>query len=285
MFNLKLPQITLTRVNWWQLLTNKSLQAKRINIDNASFNVFLDRTLPSASNKNKNNFPHQLLMHIHMPVYISDLRLNRASIAYTEYSPLSKRNGTVYFDGVNATVTNITNIPEQIRRNNKTTINASTLFMHKVPSTVSFHFDLSQLKTGDYSADVKMSALDSTIVNPIAEPMGLFTVKRGSMQKAIARIHGNNYNASGKVLILYKDLHLTPLKPDQADSGKLTKKHFTSFIANSVFVKDENPSKGEAPRNPVAYRERKGGDLFNLTWKTMLIGLLKTIGIPEKYAD
>jgi hypothetical protein len=114
--------------------------------------------------------------------------------------------------------------------------------------------------------------------------MGLFTVKKGEMKKATAHVRGNNHRASGTVTVLYNDLHLTPLKADVSDSGDLDKKHLTSFIANTLLIKNDNPSDGDPTRTEIAKRERQGGDLFNLTWKTMLVGVLRTIGIPEKFA-
>jgi hypothetical protein len=68
-------------------------------------------------------------------------------------------------------------------------------------------------------------------------------VKRGELQELTSQLEGNNQQAQGTVLMLYKDLHITPMKQDQQKPGTLKKKSVTSLIANKLVLKDENPSK------------------------------------------
>jgi hypothetical protein len=204
---------------------------------------------------------------------------------YQEYNPLSKNTGTVYLTSVNARVTNLTNETDVIKWNNKTVLTATAIFMHKAQLKTRFQFNLSKIKTGAFITNIQMGAMDNEVLNPIAEPMGLFQIKSGNLQKATASIQGNNYSASGKVLVLYDDLHITPLKPAGSDTTEIRKKHLVSFFANTFIVKNENPSKGQEPRSADAsFKRLVGSDLFNLVWKTMLVGTLKTIGVNPKYA-
>ena len=285
MYNVTIPTLHLTGVNWWNLFNGEGLEAGELNINKAICSIYLDRSLPIDSDKKPNDFPHQLLASLDVPVYIGKLKLNGASVAYQEYNPLSNNSGTIHLNSVNTSITNITNIPEKIKKNNKTGFYTSAVFMHKARLKTNFVFNLSKLKTGAFTATINMGAMSNTTLNPIAEPLGLFTVKSGDLKKASANINGDNNDASGKVLVLYNDLHITPLKPADGDTTDLKKKHLISFIANTFLIKDNNPSKGEEPRSPDAfYKRTEGSDLFNLVWKTMLVGTLKTIGINEKNA-
>ena len=284
MYTMAIPVLQLNAIKWWNLFNGEGIQAEELNISNAKCTVYLDRTLQPA-NKPPNDFPHQLLYSLDMPVQINKLNIKRSAIVYQEYNPLSKNTGTVYLTSVNARVTNLTNETDVIKQNNKTVLTATAVFMHKAQLKTRFQFNLSKIKTGAFTANVEIGALDNEVLNPIAEPMGLFQIKSGSLQKATASIHGDNYNASGKVLVLYKDLHVTPLKPSGTDTTEIRKKHLVSFFANTFIVKNDNPSKGEEPRSPDAsFKRLMGSDLFNLVWKTMLVGTLKTIGVNPKYA-
>jgi hypothetical protein len=113
--------------------------------------------------------------------------------------------------------------------------------------------------------------------------MGLFMVKKGRLKELTAYITGDNNKASGDVLMLYDDLHITPMKKDP-QNNELKKKSVTSFIANTFVLKDENPSKDGQVRKETASFTRKSGTFFNLIWKTIFVGILKTIGAPEKLA-
>jgi hypothetical protein len=155
--------------------------------------------------------------------------------------------------------------------------------MHHVPMTAKFKLDLLKYRTGEFTADVHMNELDSMTINPIAQSLGLFRIKRGVMHEATAHINGNNLNARGKISIRYNDFHITPLKSDKEDPGKLKNKTFTSFFANKVFIKDNNPTNGEELRQPeYSIGRDHHPNFFNMIWMTIFTGILKTIGVPVK---
>ena len=47
---------------------------------------------------------------------------------------------------------------------------SSGSFMNRAPMDVGFHFDLSKYKTGNFTMDLKVGELDSSILNPITGP-------------------------------------------------------------------------------------------------------------------
>jgi hypothetical protein len=103
------------------------------------------------------------------------------------------------------------------------------------------------------------------------------------MQHAKGHLEGNNFRTSGNINMQYNNLHITPLKKDKEEKGKLKKKTVTSLFANILLVKNENP-KGKELRQPNFTVERdQFTTFFNLIWKTVLTGILKTIGIPVKF--
>jgi hypothetical protein len=113
--------------------------------------------------------------------------------------------------------------------------------------------------------------------------LGLFSVKRGTKQKASANIEGNNLTARGKIIMIYNDLHISPLKTDE--DNNLRKKSVMSFLANTFYIKNENPTKGDAPRSADIVVKRDNQSFFGFIWEVMLTGILETIGVPLKYAE
>jgi hypothetical protein len=157
--------------------------------------------------------------------------------------------------------------------------------MHHIPVHATLRFDLSHYKTGAFSSDLEVGGFDGTSLNSFTVPMGLVMIKRGTVQSATAHVEGDNYKGSSKVLLLYNDLHITPLKADKENSKGFKKKSLTSLVANSLIIKDQNPSKGESPRTSSGVYDRKGqGTFFNMLWRTAFVSILKTLGIPEKFA-
>jgi hypothetical protein len=272
-------------INWWDLANQKNIIANEATISNASCDIFLDRSLPFRKVK-VNNFPHQILMRLPVPLSITKMHIRHCNLAYSEHNPGMDKTGTVYINDMNGEVTNITNMHEQIKKHKILVIKSSGLFMHKIPMTNGFTFNLSKYKTGDFTMDLNIGAIDSSVLNPITEPMGEFMIQKGSIQKGIAHVTGNNFKGGGKGELLYKDLYLVGLKKDKNKPGGIKKKGIVSFFGNVFLIKNNNPKKDNAPKvvNFNFKRESKT-TFFSLVWGTIFSGILKTIGLPPGFAD
>lgn len=284
MYNLIVPKLTLSGINWWNLANQKNIIARKAVISNGSCNIFLDRALPFRKVK-VNNFPQQILMRIPVQMYITKTLIRNCELAYSEYNPGMDKTGTIYIDHMNGEVNNITNMRAQIRKHKLLKITSSGLFMHKIPMTNGFTFDLSKYKTGKFTMDLNIGVIDSSILNPITKPMGEFMIKKGTIQKGVAHVTGDNFKATGKGELLYNNLYLIGLKKDKNKPGGIKKKSIISFFGNVFVIKDHNPSKGEPPRIVDFNFERESKTtFFSLVWGTIYLGILKTIGLPASFA-
>jgi hypothetical protein len=283
-YSVSIPSMEFRNMDWWNLINNETLQAKSVQINKADVSVYLDRRKALGA-MNLRGFPHQLIMNLPLKINIEKLKVNELDIVYEEHSNLSGQTGKVHADNLRGTISNLTNLPDAVRRNKITRVSASGNFMKVVPVSLNLVFDLTKYKTGAFSAQLKTkSEFDGRSINSVAQPLGMFMVKRGQLKELTSQVNGNNHQASGKTVLLYNDLHITPMKQDPQRPGKLKKKSVTSFVANKFVLKDENPSKDGTIREVDASFTRQYGTFFNLIWKTTFVGILKTIGAPEKMA-
>ena len=284
-FNISMPSISLTGIDWWLLFNEGALTANEALMENSRCSVYLNRSLPFRKVK-QNNFPHQVLMEIPVPISILKLKMLNAQLNYTEFNPGMERTGNIIIDKLSGEMTNITNMPDRIRQNKIMTIHSQGLFMKKIPLTVGFQFNLAKYKTGDFSMNLEVRNIDSSILNPMTVPLAEFMIKKGNIQKGIAHVTGNNLKTHGKGELLYTDLYLVAIKKDENKPGNVGKKSVLSFLANTVLIKNNNPSKDEAPRRvDFDFTREPKLSFFTLVWKTIFIGILKTIGLPESFAD
>jgi hypothetical protein len=281
MYDVVLPKVVLSGVNWFDLVNREKIFSRKTEIYGGTVSVFSDLSIPLGSGQPMNHFPHQLVMMIPVPVLVSQLRFHQLKVIFHQYNPETKSTGTVIVTDINGSAEHITNIPGEINRSPYTLLSARALFMNKVPLTARFRFDLSKYRSGQFTVDVSMDSLKKDIVNPIAEPLGRFTVKSGQMQHGTTHIEGDNFNLHGTIDVHYTDLHLTPLKSDSARGG-LKKNHLKSFFANTIFIKNANPQGGEL-RDPAFTVGRDHHQNFvAYIWTAILTGLCKTIGVPVK---
>lgn len=284
-FDIRLPRISISGIDWRQLINEGALIAEEAIVEDGRCEVYLDCSLPFRKIK-PNNFPHQMLMTIPAEISVAKMQLRNALLRYTEYNPRMKDAGTVVISKVNGRITNLTNIPIRYRQNNLMVINSDGLFMQQVPMTVNFQFNLAKHKTGDFSLSLEVKDIDSSILNPITVPMAEFMIKKGKIQKGIALVTGNNSETRGKGELRYTDLYVVRVNRDKNEPGKVDKEGLMSFLANTALVKNNNPSPGE-PVRKVDFEFTREAKLsfFSLVWKTIFIGILKTIGLPESFAD
>ncbi len=281
MYHVVIPKIIFSNFNWWQLVNREKIIAGKTDIYGGTVSVYSDLSLPKRADKPLNHFPHQLVMMIPQPVSVSELRFHDLKVIFTQYNPETRSTGTATFKNINGVARHITNIPAEIKRSPSSSLFAKGLFMNKVSITLSLKFDLSKVKTGQFSGEVRMDTLDKIIINPIAEPLGRFTVKRGQMQQGIAHVEGDNYNLHGTIDFYYSDLHLTPLKSDSTN-GQLKRNHLKSLLANIIFIKNENPQGGELRKPAYTVGRDHHLNFVAYIWTTIMTGILKTIGVPER---
>ena len=283
MYTADFPKVTLSGANWWAILHRDKFIAERADIDKGSFLIYLDNTPPTSPTIKIANFPDQLLMKIPVPISIAKIKLKHIKLTYEEYEPKIKKNGFAYFDNVEAEITNVTNMASIIKKNKNIALVGSASFMHSVMMKTSIQFDLTKYREGVFSAYVHMDSMSKEVLNPVTETMALFSFKSGYLNEGIAHVTGNNNTSQGDVLLLYNDLHITPLKTKEDSDGQLKKKAFTGLIANTLLIKNNNPTGHQNPRHPVFSMDRDHhGNFFNFVWTTILTGVLKTVGIPPR---
>ncbi len=284
MYQIQVPKITLNDIDWWAMMNREKFIAKEAAIAGGVFKIFLDRSLPSNPAIQINNFPQQLLMKIPIPVSVNNLALKNVNISYEEYNPDAKKGAVVYFDNINARLNNASNIMTEMKKDPIADFSGSCLFMHHIPMNAKLSLDLINYKSGKFTADLHMGTLDNLIINPVAEALGLVSIKSGEMQEGTAHISGSNLNTKCKLAISYTGLKISLLKKTD-ENGQVKKKHLTDFIANTFLIKKENPAEGKELRQPDFSMERgHHRNFFSTIWVTITTGFLKTIGAPVKFA-
>jgi hypothetical protein len=220
------------------------------------------------------------------PVLVKKLRVSHCNLVYNEFNPGMDKIATVYIDDMKADVANITNMKKRVKTNRYLKVKSSGLFMHSVPMQVDFSFDLLKYKNGNFTTDLHVGAIDKDILNPVARTSGEFFLKKGSIQKGVVHVEGDNFKGNGHGQVLYKNLYLVELKKDKDKPGGVKKKSLLSFIGNVLLIKNNNPPNGEDPKMIDFTFERKSTSTFlNVVWGTIFTGILKTIGLPPAFGN
>lgn len=263
-------------------IKKQNLVAQQMSISNGTISVFNDNTRPKAiKEKQINNFPHQLLQKISLPVEIKKIFLKKINIAYAAYGKKNKQKGEITFEHTSGTITNFTNIATAKAKDSIMKANLVTYLMGQGKLDLNFSFNLTS-KTGAFSYAGSLHNANARIINRITKPLGLVQINKGNVDQLTFNFNADDSMAKGKLDFRYYDLSIALMRNNE-EQGRLVKRGFMSFLANAMMINSENPTAtGKFVSADVVYDRPNNTTFFNLIWRSLLQGIKYSIGITEE---
>ena len=239
--------------------------------------VFLNRELPPASFNKGRNYPHNALKRLPIETIIDTLSLNKVDIAYTEYNPKTKERGTLKLDNLTGNFLNLTNDSLRLTKNNHAKADLSVYILGTARMDVKIDFNLTDATTSfSYSGTVR--PFNMKILNSLSKSLGEVEIEHGNVKQVSFNINANESGSTGNVRFAYTDLKVKLLK--EGADGRAEKKGLLSFLANTILIKNDNPSKDEPLRTAnISIKRAPQASFFNLMWKSIFVGVREIVGI------
>lgn len=278
-FDFVLASIQVHHIDMQQLF-KESLFVDSILIGSSSFKIYRDLSIPRDKKNRIGSYPHQALSKIPIPVQIKKMILSNSFVEYKEKNTRTNQAGKIQFHDIAATITNVANTDEAIRKNNVMTAEVATRFLNKASFKVTWLFYLEHPK-GRFDVKGNLGSMLLKEINPVIQPMGPAKIEDGYINDLQFNLAGNDYGINGTVKVLYENLKITVLEKEKG-SRKLEKKPLASFAANIV-IKNSNPAgQKEEPRVINVEMERNTNrSIFYLIWKSLFKGIKETAGIKK----
>lgn len=276
-FKLDFLKLSLKEVNLARIMAG-DIVADSLIIGESKVRIYRDRNYPGDGKSKVGQFPHQLLMKMPIIVSLKKVLIGNSFIEYKEKNPKSDYNGRLQFNNARAIITNVTNDPALIAKDNNCILDFNARFLDVAKVHIRLDLLLNNPKGKFLYSGGLDEGFDATGLNKLIEPLGLAKIEKGRVNGLKFNFTGHNYGSNGTVTLLYNDLKLTLLKKDNEDN-KLEKKKLASFVANMV-IKNDNP-KGNKPVRveTVDYKRVPDKSFFNLMWKSVFTGMKQTAGM------
>jgi hypothetical protein len=270
LYTILLKDILLTGIDTKLLLTQKKLEALSATLQ-LDFKVYRDRTVAPDPTSKMGKYPQQLMQTIKFPFSIKNVILKNSNIYYTEKGDISKKEGTVFFKNIQASVLNVTNIKELISQNNLLTVDVNGSFMGLSKLHSVWKMPLNS-PNGAFEISGEGTAFSGPALNPMTEPLGMASIKSGKINKLSFKMAGTDYMVKGISTLLYENLKVELLKKD---STELKKKGLASLLTNAL-IKDANPKNGVVRTGEISFQRDVYKSFFNLVWKGIFSGIKQT---------
>ena len=270
-FNINVKKIVLDGVDIIALIEKESIIAQTITLQ-PTIKVFNDKTVQPDTASKIGKYPHQSILKLAIPIYIKKVTVSNGYISYRERGAISKQVGDVFFNTINGTILNVTNMEHFLKKNSTMTASFNTRFLNITQVSSQWKMPMNSAE-GAFSVNGQVDGFNATKLNPIIEPLGMGSVKSGNIKSYSFNLQGNDYKGMGDAILLYDDLKLNLLKNKDDD---LKKKTLKSFVAN-IFIKNQNPSNGTTRKAAISFDRIMTKSFFNLVWKSIFDGAKKSI--------
>ncbi|WP_299760539.1 hypothetical protein [uncultured Pontibacter sp.] len=273
---LKVEQVACKGMDFGKHSRSNEVRIKYVLVQTPSLIAFKDKQ--HFNIKGKKPMPHEMVQSIKTPFLIDSLELKNGYARYAELVPEAAERGHITFHKLNAVATNISNIPEQISMEKPAVIKASTMVMDRAKLEVTARIPLLH-KNGYHTLEGTIGEANLQMLNPILIPTAFVRMESGQVRSGSFKAELNDSEANGNLTLLYSNLKIDLLTKGSGGEQGLGK-NVLSFLANTVAIKDANPSEGEKPRIGTIMVNRDPQRSFLSYWKDCISsGFLSSMGL------
>ncbi len=211
----------------------------------------------------------ELPIHLNVPKF----EILEGKIKYSERVVAVTDPGTLSFEKLNATLSNISNTYPS---GGKTTINAEAKFMGNADMTLDWSFDVN--RTNDaFLASGTVSSFNTASINPFLVS-NLRAKASGTIDQLYFTVSGNSVSSAGDMRMKYDDFRFQVLKKDRSGINK-----FLTTVGN-LFVNSGSNTDAEGFRYGGIHAERDATkSFFNYIWMNIRDGTISVLtGDGEK---
>lgn len=279
----QVKEVKLTGVDYHAHSEQNSFIAKQLLVLSPTLSAYKDKKNFANIDEEK-QLPHEMVQRIKPKFLFDSIMIKKGFIRYDELAAHADEPGHVTFQNLNATITNLSNVPGQITLENPAVIQAHTMVMGKASLQLQIRVPLLN-KNCYHTISGKLGETNPEILNNILAPTSLVSIKNGYIREANFDIELTKARARGSMQLIYEDFKIDILSKDEEKEQSFGKK-ILSKVVNWVAIKENNtPSKeeGEGLRIGKITVDRENTQTVFSYWKDCMVsGLLSSAGLENK---
>lgn len=272
-------EVTINNLFLSGLSTNELINDGKLTADLLSLSPNIkssnDRTIPFDKTSKVGMYPHQQLMAMELPIDIKKVNIVNGWVTYRERGRLSNKVGDVVFKKINGSITGVTNTASGIAKEKNMVLDAKAEFLSGTTVNTKWTMPLQKLG-GNNIVTGNFSSINTTALNKVIEPLGMASIRKGTIDGLQFKWSGNDYKSTGEATLLYHNLKIDVLKSGDKTDNDLEKKDLLSFAAN-VLIKNSNPRNGNTRSSSMENSRDTTKSYFNFIFKSILAASKRTL--------
>ncbi len=243
----------------------KKVKVEVVTVEGGLVNAFEVRSRSSKMDGPRKPFPHQLYQQLPFQLDIDSVKVRQVDIVYDELNPKTNQTGNVNFRRIKGVIVSLSN--DSLRKTNVCKADFQASFMGASSLQTHFTFDMRSPR-GQYTCAAELATLDLRVLKPTFKPLALMDIETGIVDRFQFRFSGDQVKTSGSGTLLYHDLKIKILKPDEKKGFKI--RDLFTFAANKVLMYESNPMpKKEVRQGKISYERIPGESFFGILWRSV----------------
>ncbi len=252
-----------------------SIRASLVTVDSFGIDVYSDHRVPARVATEQRRLLTERLRDLPNQVAIDSVVVFDGVIRYTEHSHDGAYPGTITFEGITGSITNLSNDPEHTSVSEPLVARAHGMLqgVGSVTAEVSVPV-LSPTFEMDFAASA--GPVDAAILNEMTVPLEGIEFVSGHVDTLWVDGFATNSVSDGVVNMHYRDLAIRTV--DKRSGEQNFGRKVVTVIANLLFVDPQNtPEKRDLRVGQINYTRRPGDTIWGFLWFSVRSGLLPLI--------
>ena len=255
-------------------LAQKHLEIDSMKIAGARMEVFRDKQKERLSGFQVKPLLYELATSTDFSFGLNTIKISDTDITYEEHKPPSKETGSISFNDIEATITDLRTQAHPDFYDDSLRMDIEALFMNVSPLTVDVGYATFD-DMNSHTVGVHLDSFDPKEASNMLRNVAFVKIEDGMIESLSANLELNSSASTGEVRLLYKDLKVSFLNKDNPDKQGLVQ-WAGDFIANTFVLKSDNT--GDKPRiGVVTFPRNKEKSIFAYWWKSLLDGIKQVI--------
>ncbi|MDO7172337.1 hypothetical protein [Mariniflexile sp. AS56] len=268
--NLTIPSINLKFPDFIFKENRLEIAVKSAEITAPRLEVYRDKLLPDDLSFKQ--LYSATLRNLNFNFEINEIEIKNGFISYAELVDPYKKAGELFFNKVDATIKDLSNLKDE----KKTTIKIQSELMGEAPLILNWNFDVNNASdTFEVLGSIKN--LPAQILNPFFRP-NLNAMAEGTLEEMYFTFYGNNIESQGEMKMKYEDFKFKILRKNNSQLNK-----FLTAVG-TLFMNDGSKTNAEGYRfGQIETKRNVNKSFFNYLWINVKSGLVSTLtGNGEK---
>ncbi|MEO8254025.1 MAG: DUF748 domain-containing protein [Flavobacterium sp.] len=262
--DLKVAHIILEKIKLNFDNPRLGIAAKSVTIEQPNAEIYRDKLI--ADDLVVKPLYSKSLRNLSFDLDVNEIKIKKGYISYAELVDPDKKAGKLFFDEVNATLYNVSNL----KKGKNTEIKVNSKLMGNAPLTLDWKFDVHN-KSDAFTVNGSVKNLEASLLNPFFTP-NLNAIAEGTLEQLYFNFQGNVTASKGEMKMKYQEFNFKILRKDSNKVNKL----FTAI--GKIFVRKDSKADPKDFRLGQIEAERDNTkSFFNYLWINVKSGLISTL--------